>query len=81
MTADQFSKIIESLDLTQIETAALLGVDDRTIRRWVGGERDVPGPVVRFLNYLLATGKVGKYAIKKLDELEKKNPPRKEKRK
>jgi DNA-binding transcriptional regulator YiaG len=68
MTSDQFGKILARLDLSQMEAAVLLGVDDRTIRRWVGDERDVPGPVVRFLNYLIATGKTGASAIKKLEK-------------
>lgn len=25
--------------------AAIIAVDERTVRRWIAGERDVPGPV------------------------------------
>jgi DNA-binding transcriptional regulator YiaG len=68
MTADAFSRALTHLDLSQADAALLLGVDDRTIRRWVGDERDVPGPVARFLNYLIATGRSGASAIKKLEK-------------
>lgn len=26
--------------------AALLGVDERTVRRWLAGDREIPGPVL-----------------------------------
>jgi DNA-binding transcriptional regulator YiaG len=37
------------LGLSQLGAARLLGVDGRTVRKWVGGERGVPPPVVRLL--------------------------------
>lgn len=66
MTPDEYRAAIETLGLSQVAAARLLGVDDRTSRRWASGERDVPPPAVRFLRYLIATGRSGEYAMKRL---------------
>ena len=67
MTADEYRDAIAQLALTQVAAARLLGVDERTSRRWATGERDVPPPAVRFLRYLIATKKNGEQAIRALD--------------
>ena len=67
MTADEYRKAIERLGLSQVAAARLLGVDARTSRRWATGERELPGPAVRFLRYLLRSGKSGEHALKLLD--------------
>jgi DNA-binding transcriptional regulator YiaG len=66
VTADDYRSAIEALGLSQLAAARLLGVDERTSRRWANGERDVPEPAARFLRYLIATGKTGEQAIRKL---------------
>jgi DNA-binding transcriptional regulator YiaG len=66
MTPDQYREAIARLDLSQVAAARLLGVDERTSRRWAKGERDVPPPAVRFLQYLIATGKTGEKAMRVL---------------
>lgn len=66
MTPDEYRAALEVLDLTQTGAARLLGVDDRTSRRWACGERDIPPPAERFLRYLIATGRSGEYAMKRL---------------
>lgn len=66
MTADEYRASIETLGLSQVAAAKLLGVDDRTSRRWATGERDVPPPAARFLRYLIATRKTGEQAMKVL---------------
>ena len=66
MTADEYRDAIALLDLSQVAAARLLGVDDRTSRRWATGERDVPPPAERFLRYLIATRKTGEQAMKVL---------------
>lgn len=66
MTTNEYRLAIEQLGLSQIAAARLLGVDDRTSRRWANGERDVPPPAARFLLYLVATGRSGEYAMRKL---------------
>jgi DNA-binding transcriptional regulator YiaG len=69
MTPGEYREVIEALDLTQAGAARLLGVDERTSRRWACGERDIPPPAERFLRYLLTTGRSGEYAIKRLASL------------
>lgn len=66
MTADEYSDTIARLGLSQNAAARLLGVDERTSRRWVSGERDVPEPAARFLQYLIATRKTGEQAMRVL---------------
>jgi DNA-binding transcriptional regulator YiaG len=66
MTPDEYREAIESLGLSQIAAARLLGVDARTSRRWASGERDIPPPAVRFLRYLIATKKTGEQAMRVL---------------
>jgi DNA-binding transcriptional regulator YiaG len=66
VTADEYRSAIERLGLSQVAAAKLLGVDDRTSRRWASGERDVPPPAARFLRYLIATRKTGDQAMRVL---------------
>lgn len=56
MTADEYRAALAALDLSQVGAARLLGVDERTSRRWANGERDVPPPADRFLRFLIARG-------------------------
>lgn len=67
MTSDEYRAAIAQLGLSQGAAARLLGVDDRTSRRWATGERDVPGPAIQFLKYLIATRKTGEQAMKVLE--------------
>jgi transcriptional regulator with XRE-family HTH domain len=67
VTADEYRATIDQLGMTQGAAAKLLGVDDRTSRRWACGEREIPPPVQRFLRYLIATGRSGEYAMKRLE--------------
>jgi DNA-binding transcriptional regulator YiaG len=66
MTPDEYREALARLGLSQAGGARLLGVDERTSRRWALGERDVPPPVHHFLRYLIATGRSGEYALRKL---------------
>ena len=67
MTSGEYRDTIARLDLSQVAAARLLGVDERTSRRWAIGERPVPGPAVRFLQYLIATRKTGEQAMRVLE--------------
>jgi DNA-binding transcriptional regulator YiaG len=67
MTPDEYRAAIAKLGLSQVAAAKLLGVDARTSRRWANGERDMPAPAVRFLQYLIATGKTGEKAMRVLE--------------
>lgn len=66
MTPDEYREALTRLGLTQGGGARMLGVDERTSRRWANGERDIPPPVQRFLRFLIAIGKSGEYVIKLL---------------
>jgi DNA-binding transcriptional regulator YiaG len=44
--AADFTAAIAALGWSQLEAARQLDVDARTVRRWVAGERAVPGPAV-----------------------------------
>ena len=57
MTVKEFRAILERLGLTQVAAGRLLGYDERTVRRWAGGERSIPMGIVIVLRLLL-TGKV-----------------------
>lgn len=67
VTPDEYRAAIDKLGLSQVAAARLLGVDERTSRRWANGERDIPAPAVRFLQYLIATGKTGDNAMRVLE--------------
>jgi DNA-binding transcriptional regulator YiaG len=67
MKPDEFKALLKRLGLSLEDAAELLGVTTRSVRRWLDGTRKVPWPVVRFLDYLVATKVTGKAAISKLD--------------
>ena len=41
--------VLNRLGLTQVRAAELLGVDARTMRKWVAGERPISEPARRML--------------------------------
>ena len=45
MTAQQLRQALKRLRLSQVAAARHLGVDPRTVRKWVGAERRIPEPV------------------------------------
>ena len=49
VTSAEFRATLARLGLKPVEAARLLGVDERTGRRWARGERQVPEPVRRLL--------------------------------
>ena len=42
MTPSDFRAALDRLGLTLVGAARVVGVDDRTVRRWANGERAVP---------------------------------------
>jgi DNA-binding transcriptional regulator YiaG len=66
VSPQEYADAIDTLGLSQLAAAKLLGVDGRTSRRWISGERDVPEPAARFLRYLIATRKTGEQAMRVL---------------
>jgi hypothetical protein len=57
MTPDELYRAVLKLDTTQQKLARLLGYDDRTMRRWVAGDRAIP-TAVAILVRLLVAGKI-----------------------
>ena len=46
MTPEAFTAAIAALGWSQVEAARQLEVDARTVRRWVAGDRAIPGPAM-----------------------------------
>lgn len=53
MTSDQYRAAMAALELSHTAAARLLGVEDRTSRRWADGTRDVFPTAARFLRFLI----------------------------
>jgi transcriptional regulator with XRE-family HTH domain len=57
MTAKQFKDTLHRLDISQVDAARKLGVDPRTVRHWIAGDRAVH-PTAAILLRLLVAGKI-----------------------
>ena len=54
----EFREARRQLGFSQKQLATLLKVaSDRTIRRWEAGEKDIPGPAVVLMNWLVTNNK------------------------
>ena len=53
MNGAEYLKAIQRLDLTQVEAARFLGVDDTTSRRWVSEKSPVPRAVAILLRLMI----------------------------
>ena len=53
MNRTQFRGLLDKAGLTQVEAGRLIGVTDRTMRRYVSGETRVPRVVVYALLYVI----------------------------
>jgi DNA-binding transcriptional regulator YiaG len=49
MTPQELRALLARLKLTQVHAASLLGVDARTMRKWVLGEAQMTQPATRLL--------------------------------
>lgn len=49
MTPDELRGIIDNLALSQVGLARMLGVDGRSVRRWIEGSRHIPETAARLL--------------------------------
>lgn len=78
MTPAEFRHTIKSLGLSQVGAASFLGVNDRTVRRWILGEVEIPEPVSRFLLFLVAADIKPNFVVEKLGlgSTEPENPKR-----
>lgn len=54
MTPADLRAALSRLGLSQSEAARRCGVDPRTMRRWLAGDRRIPGPVVELVRTWLA---------------------------
>lgn len=54
MTPDELRDTLKRLGLTQTGAARILRVEDRSVRRWISGERPIPGFAIAFLDLLEA---------------------------
>lgn len=55
MTPDELSAAIDELvQGNQSELARMIGVDGRTVRRWLAGELSIPKPAQALLRVILA---------------------------
>lgn len=61
MTADELQRALDRLDLSQVGAAAVLGISDRAVRRYLAGT-PIPEPTAKLLRLALA-GKISVRAI------------------
>ena len=60
MSPQQFRRVLRRLRLSQMEAARRLGVNERTVRRWVAGDSRIPESVALLLHTWLRTGPHGR---------------------
>jgi transcriptional regulator with XRE-family HTH domain len=54
MNHKQLRQLLESAGVSQSEAARLIGITDRTLRRYIAGDLPVPRPVALALLYVVA---------------------------
>jgi DNA-binding transcriptional regulator YiaG len=67
MTAADLRTLLNSLGLSQVGAARLLGKNPRTVRKWVLDEAPVDETAARFLQYILAKGDSADEAMRVLE--------------
>ena len=73
MSRAELRDILTSLELTQADLAALVGLTPRAVSSWMSGEREVPGPVEAYLGLLgAAPQSVRQEELKRLKRKENK---------
>ncbi len=58
MSSDEFRAILDQHGITQVGFAHMMGVDGRTVRRWVAGDKPLPGCVALMLRLWTARPEV-----------------------
>jgi transcriptional regulator with XRE-family HTH domain len=53
MTPDRFRECVDVLQWSQRQLAEVIGVDDRTVRRWAAGATPIPGRVAKWLDRIV----------------------------
>lgn len=59
MDAEELRDALDELGLTQVEAAERLRVSGRTVRYWVAGEREIPGPAEALIECWLRKAREG----------------------
>jgi len=59
MTPAELRAALADLGLSQVGFARVARVDPRTVRKWVAGERSIPGPIVVLIELLRARAIAG----------------------
>jgi DNA-binding transcriptional regulator YiaG len=54
MSAADLRAALARLGLSQSEAARRFGVNARTVRRWIVGDRPIPGPVIELIRTWMA---------------------------
>jgi DNA-binding transcriptional regulator YiaG len=52
MTPDEFRQALERLGLTQVGLSRLIGVEQRTARRWASGATPIPPSIAAMLRLI-----------------------------
>lgn len=52
MTATEFRAALLVAELSQLQAAKVLGVDARTVRRWIAGDVAIPPPVGKLVRLM-----------------------------
>jgi hypothetical protein len=63
MTPGDFGASLAILGYTQRGFANYTGANERTVRRWIAGELDIPGWVPRMLQLMLQAAPSGMFAF------------------
>lgn len=56
MTPDRFRELLDLLQLGQVEAAFFLGYDQRSVRRWAAGHKDIPAGIAMLLEMMITEG-------------------------
>lgn len=56
MTPDEYRETLATLKLSQVKAAHLLGVNERTSRRWALGEQEIPAAAALALRLMRKHG-------------------------
>jgi DNA-binding transcriptional regulator YiaG len=75
MTAAELRTLLNSLGLSQVGAARLIGKNPRTVRKWVLDEAPVDETAARFLQYILAKGDSAEEALRVLEPFLRQDHP------
>lgn len=73
MTGAEYQKMIDAFGLTQVDSATMLGVNGRTVRRWVADDVPIPASAAIVLR-LMKKYKIDPDTINKVGEADRVTP-------